>query len=169
MRMYRMKEQSRTKVSSAPGGKPHWVYDDSFTLEYLLATKAISDYEQTTLGDYMTKVHELDVICTDHIANWPFLAAQRLLKLQLSRLRVIKHALTTRLHGHPLHGDNIAGFNNPDPNADPEPSDLVMYESEAAPAAGNLDLMLFQRGETNGETSQSEIRPGQADPGGWEF
>jgi hypothetical protein len=44
-----------------------------------------------------------------------------------------------------------------------------MIEGGAAPAAGNLDLMLFQRGETNEDTTQSEIRPGQADPGGWEF
>ncbi len=111
----------------------------------------------------------MDVILTDHIANWPFLAAQRLLKLQLSRLRVIKQALTPRLQGHPLHGDNIAGFNNPDSNTDPEPSDVVMIEGGAAPAAGNLDLMLFQRGETDENTTQREIRPGQADSGGWEF
>ncbi len=169
---YRMKEQSRTKVSPAPGVKPYWMYDHEFTLEYLLGTEAVSNYEQTTLEDYMTKVHEVDVILTDHIANWPFMAAQRLLKLQLSRLRVIKQALSTRLHGRPLQGDNIAGFNNPDPNADPDPPhpfDVVMNEGEAASAAGNLDLMLFQRGDTDEETTQSEIRPGQADPGGWEF
>jgi hypothetical protein len=28
---------------------------------------------------------------------------------------------------------------------------------------------LFQRGEADGEPSQSEIRPGQQDPGGWHF
>jgi hypothetical protein len=87
-------------------------------------------------------------------------------------LRVIKQALTTRLHGHPLHSDNLAGFNNPDPNADPDPphpSDVVTNEGEAAAAAGNLDLVLFQCGETDEGTTQSEIRPGQADPGGWEF
>ncbi len=66
----------------------------------------------------MTRVHEMDMLLTDHIANWPFLAAQRLLKLQLSRLRVIKQALTIRLDGHPLHGNNLPGFNNPDPNMD---------------------------------------------------
>ncbi len=143
---YRMREQSRTKFSPAPSIKPYWVYDP---IEYLLATQAIANLEQTTLEDYMTKVHEMDMALTDHIANWPFLAAQRLLKLQLSRLRVIKQALTLRLHGHPLHGDNIAGFNNPDPNADPDPSDMVLTEGGAAPAAENLDLMLFQRGETD--------------------
>ncbi len=160
---YRMKEQSRSKISPAPGIKPYWVYDHTFTLEYLLGTQAIANLEQTTFEDYMTRVQEMDLILTDHIANWPFLAAQRLLKLQLSRLRVIKQALTSRLHGHPLHGDNIAGFNNPDPDL----SDMVMIEGETALAAGNLDLMLFQRGETDEDNSQSEIRPGQAGPGGW--
>ena len=46
---------------------------------------------------------------------------------------------------------------------------MVMTEGGAAPAAEDLDLMLFQRGEADGETSQSEIRPGQQGPGGWEL
>jgi hypothetical protein len=166
---YRMREQSRTTFSPAPGIKPRWVYDHAFTLEYLLGTQAIANSEQTTLEDYMTKVHEMDMVLTDHIANWPFLAAQRLLKLQLSRLRVIKQALTLRLRGHPLHVDNIAGFNNPDPNADLDTSDMVETEGGAAPAAEDLDLMFFHRGETDEANSQSEIRPSQADPGGWDI
>jgi hypothetical protein len=117
----------------------------------------------------MTRVHEMDMMLTDHIANWLFLAAQRLLKLQLSRLRVIKQALTTRLHGHPLHGENIAGFNTPDPNMDPDLLDLVTNESGAATAAENIDLMLFQRGEADGDNSQIETRPGQDGPGGWDI
>jgi hypothetical protein len=117
----------------------------------------------------MTRAHEMDMTLTDRIANWLFLAAQRLLKLQLNRLRVIKQALIPRPHGHPLHGDNIAGFNNPDPSADPDPSDMVMIGGGAAPAAGNLDLMLFQRGGTDEDNAQSEIRPGQVNPGGWGY
>jgi hypothetical protein len=42
---YRMREQSRTKVSPALGVKPYWVYDHTFTLEYLLATEAIANLE----------------------------------------------------------------------------------------------------------------------------
>ncbi len=89
---YRMREQKRTNISPAPSIKPYRVHDHAYTLEYLLATQAIADTEQTTLEDYMTRVHEMDILLTDHIANRPFLAAQRLLKLQLSRLRVIKQA-----------------------------------------------------------------------------
>ncbi len=63
------------------------------------------------------------------------------------------------------------GFNNPDPSADsypPNPSDMVVEKGEdAASSTEDIDLMLFQRGETDGETSQSEIRPGQEGPGGW--
>ena len=120
----------------------------------------------------MTRVQEMDTLLTDHIANWPFLAAQRLLKLQLSRLRVIKQALTIRLEGHPLHGNNLPGFNNPNPNGDnmdPELSALVRNENVAASAAEDIDLTLWERGATDGDNSQSEIRPGQDGPGGWEF
>jgi len=166
---YRMREQSRTKVSPAPGVRPYWVHDYAHTFAYLLATGAIANEEQTTLEDYMTRVHEMDMLLTDHIANWPFLAAQRLLKLQLSRLRVIKQALTLRLEGHPLHGNNLPGFNNPDPNMDPEPSNPVRNEDGAANAAEDIDLRLWQSGATDGDNSQSEIRPGQDGPGGWEF
>ncbi len=66
--VYRMKEQSRSKVSPALGIKPYWVYDHAFTLEYLLATEAIANLEQTTLEDYMTRVQEMDMILTDHMA-----------------------------------------------------------------------------------------------------
>ena len=55
-------------------------------------------------------------------------------------------------------------FNNPDPNMDPELSDLVRDESGAATAAEDIDLTLWQRGATDGDNSQSETRPG-----GWEF
>ena len=164
-----MREQSRTKVSPAPGIKPYWVHDYAFTLEYLLATQAIANTEQTTLEDYMTRVHEMDMLLTDHIANWPFLAAQRLLKLQLSRLRVIKQALTIRLEGHPLHGNNLPGFDNPDPNMGPELSNLVRNEGGAATAAENIDLPLWQRGAIDEDNTQSETRPGQDGPGGWDI
>ena len=45
---------------------------------------------------------------------------------------------------------------------------MVMNEGQPADA-GDIDLMLFQRVEADAETSQSEIRPGQQDPGGWEY
>jgi hypothetical protein len=157
---YRMREQKRTKFSPGPGIRPYWVHDHAHTLEYLLATGAIANLEQITLEDYMTRVHEMDMLLTDHIANWPFLAAQRLLKLQLSRLRVIKQALTTSLEGHPLHDNNLPGLNNPDPNMDHHPSNPVRNEDGAATAAEEINLRLWQSGATDGDNSQSEIRPG---------
>jgi hypothetical protein len=51
----------------------------------------------------------------------------------------------------------------------PELSDRVRDESGAASAAEDIDLTLWQRGATDGDNSQSEIRPGQDGPGGWEF
>ena len=52
---------------------------------------------------------------------------------------------------------------------DTEPSNPVRNEGGAATAAEDIDLMLFQRGEADGDNSQSETRPGQEGPGGWEF
>jgi hypothetical protein len=107
LKPYRMSKQSRAKVAPLPGARAQWVYDNSHTVEYLLATGEIPDDTQLSFGNLMVRVQELDMICTNHIANWPFLTAQRLLKLQLGRLRVIKQVLTARLHGHPLNSDNV--------------------------------------------------------------
>ena len=87
--------------------------------------------------------------------------------MQLYRLKTIRLALTERLENSPFPGADGARFNNPNPNLGNNPSDMVMNEGQAANAE-NIDLMLFQRGEADAETSQSEIRPGQQDPGGWE-
>jgi hypothetical protein len=46
----------------------------------------------------------------------------------------------------------------------------VRNEGQPAEVVDNgIDLALFQRGEADGEPSQSEIRPGQQGPGGWEL
>jgi hypothetical protein len=87
----------------------------------------------------------------------------------MHRLKTIRHALTERLNNSPFPGADGAGFNkNPIPNLGNNPSEMVMNEGQPADA-GNIDLMLFQRGEADAETSQSEIRPGQQDLGGWEY
>jgi len=52
---------------------------------------------------------------------------------------------------------------------DPELSNLVRNENGAASAAEDIDLTLWERGATDGDNSQSETRPGQDGPGGWEF
>ncbi len=110
----------------------------------------------------------MEIKYSNHLTNWPFLAAQRLLKLQIHRLKTIRLALIERLENYPLPSADGAGFDNPNPNLGNNPSDMVMNEGQAA-SAENIDLMLFQRGEADGETSQSEIRPGQQDPSGWKL
>ncbi len=164
--LYRMNEQSKTN-HARPGARAHMVNDNSYTIEFLLSTGAINN-EQRSFEDYVTAIQELEMKYSNHITNWPFLAAQRLLKLQMHRLKTIRVALTERLDHYPSSGADSAGFNNPDPNVGNNPSDVVMNEGQAA-SAENIDLMLFRRGEADGENSQSEIRPGQQDPGGWEF
>jgi hypothetical protein len=52
---------------------------------------------------------------------------------------------------------------------DPELANLIRDENGAATAAEDIDLALWERGATDGDNSQSEIRPGQDGPGGWEF
>ncbi len=105
-----------------------------------------------------------------HVVNWPFLAAQRLLRLQQQRLKTIKQALVERLDQFPLPDANSAGFENPDPNADPNPpnpSDMVVEEGEeAASSAEDIDQMLFQRGGTDEDNSQSETQAKEAPAAG---
>jgi hypothetical protein len=161
-----MNEQRKTN-HSRPGARVHMVNDSAYTIEFLLSTGAITN-EQKSFEDYITAIQEVELKYSNHLANWPFLAAQRLLKLQMHRLKTIKLALTERLENYPLPGVDGAGFNNPNPNLGNNPSDMVMNEGQAA-SAEDVDLMLFQRGEADGANSQSEIRPGQQDPCGWEF
>ena len=105
-----------------------------------------------------------------HIANWSFLASLRLLRLQHNRLKTIKQALIERLDQFPANG---GGFNNPGPDAGyntNNPSNMVIEEGEhASSSAEDIDLTLWRRGATDGDNSQSEIRPGQDGPGGWKF
>ena len=87
--------------------------------------------------------------------------------MQLYRLRAIRIAL---FEGLEHFGADGAGYTNPNPNAGFNPSDLVGNEGQTAEVVDDgIDLTLFQRGEADGEPSQSEIRPGQQDPGGWQF
>jgi hypothetical protein len=163
--LYRMNEQRRTN-QKGPGTKPHMVNDNSYTIEYLLATGAVAN-EQNAFEAYANEIQMLESKYANHISKWPFLAAQRLLKMQLYRLRAIRIAL---FEGLEHFGANGAGYINPNPNAGFDPSDLVGNEGQTAEVVDDgIDLALFQRGEADGEPSQSEIRPGQRDPGGWHF
>ncbi len=84
------------------------------------------------------------------------------------RLKTIKQALIERLDRFPANG---GGFENPDPNAGhypANPSNMVVEGGgHASSSAEDIDLVLFEGGETVETNSQSEIRPGQDGPGGW--
>jgi hypothetical protein len=162
--LYRMNEQHKTN-KSGPGTRPHMVNDNAYTINFLLATGAIAN-ERNAFEDYINEIQMVESKYTNHITTWPFLAAQTLLKMQLYRLRAIRLAL---YEGLEHFGADGAGYINPNHNAGYNPPDVVTNEGQSA-HAGNIDLiMLFQRGEADGETSQSEIRPGQQGPGGWEL
>jgi hypothetical protein len=110
-----MNEQKSLPSETTMREKECKLNDSNYTIAYLLKTGAIPNDEQA-FQDYMIKIQEMDIKYTDLIAKWPFLVAQRLLKMQSSRLRVIKSALAEKLNDHPLNANNTAGFNNPNAN-----------------------------------------------------
>ncbi len=59
-----------------------------------------------------TSICEAEMKYVSHVVNWPFLASQRLLRLQQQRLETIKQALIERLDKFPANG---GGLENPDP------------------------------------------------------
>ncbi len=98
------------------GGKERKLNDGNYTIAYLLGTGAIPNDDQTSFEDFMVRIQEMDTKYADLVSKWPFLVAQRLLKMQSSRLRVIKSALTEKLNNHPLNNNNTAGFANSNVN-----------------------------------------------------
>jgi hypothetical protein len=123
------------------------------TIDSLIGFRAIPDEEQTTLEEYMTRVEEILKRYEGYLLEWPFLVAQRLLKMQVTRLKYIKHALTEKLTNHPLSSANTAVFGN-DQN---QPYDESMAYFGPAPApAGTMS----QSGGTMGNNSQSANRLG---------
>jgi hypothetical protein len=112
----RMYEQKSLPSETTMGRKERKLNDGNYTIAYLLKTGAIPKDEQTSFEQYMTRIQEMDIKYATFIAQWPFLVAQRLLKMQSSRLRVIKAALAEKLNNHPLITNNVAGFNNSNAN-----------------------------------------------------
>jgi hypothetical protein len=102
--------------------------------------------------DFMMKVQSMDEKYALYARNWPFLVTQRLLKMQMSRLRIIKTALTEKLNNHPLSSTNSASFFN-DSNAS---------SGIDSAAAG---FMPQSRG-ADGNPSQSATRAGSDNLGG---
>ena len=124
--------------------KPRKRVDVQGTIESLIGLGAIPNGEQETLEQYMLDIQEHLNRYEGYLRDWPFLVAQRLLKMQITRLKNIKHALTEKLNNHPLSTANTAvfGSNNNQGNP-PAPADTTS-----------------QSGGTNGDNSQSAIRSG---------
>jgi hypothetical protein len=167
--LYRMNELSKTvAVPTRIGAKAYFANNNSYTIEFLLSTGAIAEDSKDSLEEYLTSICEAEMKYVGHIMNWPFLASLRLLRLQHRRLKTIKQALIERLDQFPANG---GGLNNPDPNADNttnNPSNMVIEEGEhASSSAEDIDLRLWQSGATDEDNAQSETRPGQNGPGGW--
>ncbi len=131
--LYRMNEQSKTVVVPAKiGAKSHMANDNSYTIEFLLSTGAVPNDNKGSFEDYLTAICEAEMKYVNHIINWPFLASQRLLRLQQQCLKTIKHAFIERIDKFPLSGANSAGDSNPDPNVGNNPSDMFVEEGEDA-------------------------------------
>jgi hypothetical protein len=104
--------------------------DVNGTIQALIGFGAIPDEEQASLESYMFNVQEM-IMKYDRLAKcWPFLIAERLLKIQMGRLHHIKAALTEKLHNHPLSSANCASFGSNIPTG--IPSALADFSSDKA-------------------------------------
>ncbi len=97
----------------------------------------------------MLNVEEILAKYEKYLQEWPFLVAQRLLKMQVSRLKNIKTALTEKLNNHPLSSANSATFGS-------------AYFGPTSAAADTSS----QSGGTIGNNSQSANRSGCSNPSG---
>ncbi len=143
--------------------KPRKRVNVEATIANLVGLGALPDEEQASLEHYMLSVEEILRRYEGYLQEWPFLVAQRLIKMQVSRWKNIKHALTEKLHNHPLSSANTAVFGS-DQNQGTPPAG---YESMAyfgpAPAAADTTS---QSGGTMGNNSQSANHSGQTNPSG---
>ncbi len=98
----------------------------------------------------MLNVEEILAKYEKYLQEWPFLVTQRLIKMQVSRLKSIKTALTEKLNNHPLNSANAAAFG----------SDL----KQGNPPAGYESMS--QSGGTMGNMSHSANRSGYTNPSG---
>jgi len=130
--------------------KPRKRVNVDATVTNLVDLGAIPNQEQETLEGYMTTLEEILARYEKYLQEWPFLVAQRLLKMQVSRLKYIKYALTEKLNNHPLSSANSAVFG----------SDLNQGNPPAAAGTSS------QSGGTVGNNSQSANRSGYSNPSG---
>ncbi len=168
---YRSNELRFRKADPATNKAP---IDAAWTIQRLVELRAIPDSSQQSLKDYMSKIQAMDDKYAYHIRNWPFLVAQRLLKMQVSRLRQVKTALTEKLDDHPLCSANSASFSN-----DTIINQRINAETAAAGMSHMADVSHHipyyysaqaantpHSGGASGNPSQSAIRPGYENLGG---
>jgi hypothetical protein len=139
-----------TADGTAEEDKPRKRVNVEQTIVNLVDLGAIPNQEQETLEGYMTTLEEILARYEKYLQEWPFLVAQRLLKMQVSRLKYIKYALTEKLNNHPLSSANSAVFG----------SDLNQGNPPAAAGTSS------QSGGTVGNNSQSANRSGYSNPSG---
>ncbi len=87
--LYRMNEQNRTNYARV-GAKVQMINDNSYTIEFLISTGTIASDTQKSFEDYLTAISEVEMKYSNYVISWPFLASQRLLRLQMNRLKTIK-------------------------------------------------------------------------------
>jgi hypothetical protein len=68
------------------------------TIAKLIGLGALPNEEQESLEHYMLSVEEILKRYEMYLQEWPFLVDQRLIKMQVSRLKYIKYALTEKLN-----------------------------------------------------------------------
>jgi hypothetical protein len=73
--------------------KPRKRVDVEATIASLIGYGALPDEEQTSLEDFMVKVEDILKRYEGYLQEWSFLVTQRLLKMQVARLKNIKYAL----------------------------------------------------------------------------
>ena len=102
------------------------------TIHALIGSGALPDTEQASYEEYLTKVQEMLNKYERLSQSWPFLVADRLIKIQLGRLRHIKSALVEVINNHPLSSANCATFGSNVPRGIPSAlSDIVPQNGEA--------------------------------------
>ena len=159
-----IKDQTPPTVDGvAEEDKPRKMVNVEATIANLVSLGALSNQEQGSLENYMLSVEEILAKYEKYLQEWSFLVVQRLIKMQVSRLKSIKTALTEKLNNHPLNSANTAAFGS-DPNQGNPPAG---YESMPhfgpAPAAADTSS---QSGGTMGNNSQSANRSGYTNPSG---
>ena len=143
--------------------RPRKVVNAEATIAKLIGLGSLPDGEQSSLEHYMLSVEEILKRYETYLLEWPFLVAHRLLKMQVTRLKSIKYALTEKLNNHPLSSANTAVFGS-DLNQGNPPAgyDSIMYPGNAPAPADTTS----QSGGMMGNNSQSANRSGQYDPSG---